>query len=260
MIGKQLCTNYIIIILMVIVQQTTGQTNNSINLEIGAMAIDFKIKETPNYSMSSGASTQTIYLTLTKETQLKSPNFISFKYGIGVSKQLTDIYPDIHLNRISNFKDFPYDSIRVHEVAAWDYRINVPLIAEITLSKPIEILPPYFVIPGIKFKIGILNEMTVNRINVDNLLYAYKTESGNLVQEHYEETLNKKVSDYYSPMFSNYDMVGLIGLEFFEDYFDHYRVGVSGTYCSYLVSPINNKIKTSNDRGMSVSMFFAYKF
>jgi hypothetical protein len=224
------------------------------------MAIDFKIKETPNYSMSSLASSHSIYFTLTKETPLKSPGFISFKYGIGVSKQLTDIYPNIHLNKISNFKDFPYDSIRVHEVAAWDYRINVPLIAQITLLKPIEILPPFIVIPGVKFKIGILNEMTVNRIKVDNLLYAYKTESGNLVQEHYEETLNKKVSDYYSPMFGNYDMVGLIGLDFFDDYFDHYRVGVSGTYCSYLISPINNKIKTSNDWGMSVSMFFAYVF
>ena len=256
---KQLSIHSIIIILVMLVQHVTSQTHNSINLEFGSVLIDFKIKETANYSMSSGARSVSLYSTLTKETQLKSHNFISFKYGIGVSKQITDIYPNLHLNKISNFKDFPYDSIRVSEVAAWDFRINVPLIAQITLYKPIPILPPFMVIPGLKFKIGILNEMTVKRLNVDNLLLAYKTESGNLVQEHYEEALNKKVSDYYSPMFGNYDMIGLIGFEFFEDYFDHIRVGVSGSYCNYLISPINYKIKTKNDWGMSISMYLAYK-
>lgn len=255
---QQLSPNYFIIILLIFVQHIASQTNNAINLEVGAMGIDFKIKETPNFSTSSWASSQSIYSTLTMETQLKSPDFISFKYGIGISKQMTDIYPNIHLNKIYNFRDFPYDSIRVHDVAAWDFRINVPLIAQITFLRPIQILPPFMIIPGIKFKIGIINEMTVNRIDVDNLLLAYKTESGNLVQEHYEETLNKQVSAYYSPMFGKYDMVGLIGLDFFEDYFKHFRVGVSGTYIGYLISPINYQIKTKNDWGMSVSMYFAY--
>ena len=245
---------------MIIAQHVISQTNNnSINLEFGSMLVDFKISETTDYSMSSWGSSLSFYSTLTKETQLKSPNFISFKYGIGVSKQITEIYPNIHLNKISNFRDFPYDSIRVYDVAAWDFRINVPLIAQITLLKPIPILPPFIGIPGIKFKVGILNEMTIIRTNVDNLLYAYKTESGNYVKEHYEEALNKKVSDYYSPMFGKYDMVGLIGLEFFEDYFNHFRVGGSATYCNYLISPINYKIKTNNDWGISISIFIAYR-
>ena len=259
MMRNKLTTDYLIIFLLIIVQHVTCQTKNSINLEFGSIIIDFKIKETTNYSMSSLGSSLSFYSTLTNETQLKSHDFISLKYGIGVSKQITDIYPNIHLNKISDFKDFPYDSIRVYDVAAWDVRINIPLIAQITIFKPNPILPPLFIIPGLKFKFGILNEITVNRINVDNILYAYKTETGNLVKEHYEETLNKKVSDYYSPIFGKYDMVGLIGLELFEDFYDHFRVGGSVNYCNYLISPINNKIKIKNDWGISISMFIAYK-
>jgi len=238
-------------------QTNTNQTNNSINLEFGSTYINFKIKEATNFSMSSWASSLSFYSTLSKETQLKSPNFISFKYGIGVSKQMTEIYPDIHLNKIANFKDFPYDSIRVYDVAAWDYRINVPLIAQITLFKPFP-TQSSLTFPGLKFKIGIINEMTVKRENVDNLLYAYKTETGNLVKEHYEEALNKQVSKYYSQVFGKYDMVGVIGLELFEDCFNHIRVGMSGTYCGYFISPINHQIKTNSNWGISGSIFLAY--
>ena len=77
---NKLTTDYLIIFLLIIVQHVTCQTKNSINLEFGSIILDFKIKETTNYSMSSWGSSLSFYSTLTNETQLKSHDFISLKY------------------------------------------------------------------------------------------------------------------------------------------------------------------------------------
>lgn len=70
--SKHLSTNYLIITLLIIVQNVTSQTNNSINLEFGSTLVDFKMKETTDYTTSSVGSSLSFYAMLNKETPVRS--------------------------------------------------------------------------------------------------------------------------------------------------------------------------------------------
>lgn len=259
MVLKKSISKLIFILLILLNMPAIGQFNQKIGFDFGIEINQLKVNKTSNFSNSTSAYSASLFPILSGENSFNKLDFLSIKYGLGFSKQILWINPNIKINNIESFKNFPNDSVIINEVGVWDYKFIIPITAQFTIFKPIPIIEPFFVIPGLKVDLGFVNKITTKRINVDNRLISYIDSNEYYTKEFYDINWNKSVSNYYSKYFNKFDLLGFIGIELYQGYTDRLEISGSFRFNRYLISPIDNRISVDNDWGFTGLISIMYK-
>lgn len=169
---------------------------------------------------------------------------VSYSLGLGISKDYLTFDLYININEI-NYNEFSdYEILTVAKVSNWDWQLQVPISVSFKLIDQTDNHSVPIVIPGIRIVAGLINKITFNRINTDNITISGFHEEKGYRYEYYDENLNKIISNYYSEQIDHYRLMMNLGIEFFSK---TNSIGFLGgwKYNRLLISPLNTEFKNN---------------
>lgn len=247
---------FVIIVFLLIQTVGFGQNLNEIGGRLGFGISNYNIKEKIGLSKQTKASEVSLNFLLFNRNTFKKNDKFAWSYGLGVVREYLDFEPMIKFKEIPALKDFNLDTLLISEVANWEWQFSIPIDLSFKLFEQTDVIPNFFVIPGMRINVGIENRFTFNRINTDNFVLSYYDNYLNEGYEYYEETVNKQVSKYYSDNIPRYKLLMNAGIEFFSE--SDIFTAIGGLkFNYYLTSPINCSINKQFSMSAYIGICFS---
>lgn len=232
----------LIFILMLYPILGLAQIADEVNMNLGFYGNSYEIKNKIGFSKTTNAEEISLFVNVNAREHLNE--LVSYSIGLGISRDYLTFDPFININEINNNELSDYKTLTVAKVANWDWQLQVPISVSFELIDQTDNSSVPIVIPGIRITAGLINKVTINRINTDNIIISEYDEIKGYGYEYYEESLNNEISNYYSGQIGNYRLMMNLGLEFFSK---TNTIGFIGgwKYNRLIISPFNTDIKNN---------------
>lgn len=173
------------------------KTNKDFEFVGGFQIAKFNLKSKSGYisnNVGATGSSLSIFVQLNKVVKSKINSNLYYRYGVGASREYLGFYPLVTL-REAQISDI--DSIRIGEIANWEYQIHFPV--SISYEFP-NIIKKGF---GLKLYFGLENRFRFYRVNTDNQMVANYNFTDNFgltyKNEEISQIVNKKYSEFIRP-------------------------------------------------------------
>ncbi len=238
--GINMTKKQIIWILMLCPVFGFGQIVNEVNMNLGFNGNSYKIIDKTGFSNTTYSSDLSLFIEVNARKYLNKQ--FSYSVGIGLCKEFLGFDPFINIGEINRNELSNFGKLTVAEVANWDWQLQIPISISFELFGQSDNLP--IILPGMRLTAGLINKITFNRINTDNIILSEFDELKGYGYEYYDENLNNFISNYYSEQIKHYRLMMNLGIEFFSKV---NTIGFLGgmKYNRHLTSPINSEIKNN---------------
>jgi len=222
-----------------------AQPFDEVNMNLGFYGNSYEIKNKIGFSKTTNAEEISLFINVNAIEHLNEQ--VSYSIGLGVSRDYLSFNPfikvdEMNINELSDFK-----TLNIAKVANWEWQFQIPISVSFELIDQNDNPSVPIVIPGIRIAAGLINKVTFNRINTDNVTISGFDEEKGYGYEYYDENLNNVISNYYSEQIEHYRLMMNLGIEFFSK---TNSIGFLGgwKYNRLIISPFNTDIK--NDFSM----------